>query len=272
MVGRRRPPAEIPQAVQNPDWPDLLEKALTVEGSLGDTYRRLHNYSTSNCAFLLMQGCPVEPIATFDRWKSIDRRVIKGASAFYVNRPINVKTDEIDEETGEHKMIKRFKPVKSVFPVSMTEGAPLPEVELPEWSRSRALGALAISQVAFESFDVNRQGHSFGRNIAINPAARFPEKTLQHELGHVVLGHTTPEAHDDYLAHRGVKEFEAEGTAHIVMTELGLMTPEMASVSRGYIQQWMAGQRPSDESVRSIFKAADTILEAGRTPQPDAPN
>ena len=110
------------------------------------------------------------------------------------------------------------------------------------------------------------------RNIAINPAARFPEKTLQHELGHVVLGHTTPEAHDDYLAHRGVKEFEAEGTAHIVMTELGLMTPEMASVSRGYIQQWMAGQRPSDESVRSIFKAADTILEAGRTPQPDAPN
>lgn len=264
-----RAPAEVPDHIQRPDWAELLDKALSVEGSLGTTYRRMWQYSTSNCAFLLMQGCPMEPIATFKRWQSVNRQVTRGARAFYINRPINVKTGQVDEETGEDKMIQRFKPVKSIFPVSMTEGEPLPEVELPEWSRSRALSALAIRQVAFESFDNNTQGHSIGRDIAINPVARFPEKTLAHELAHVVLSHTTPEAHDDYVRHRGIKEYEAEGTAHIVMNELGLLTPEMATVSRGYLQQWMEGNKPAETSIRAIFKAADTILAAGREPLED---
>ncbi|NKY18881.1 hypothetical protein [Tsukamurella spumae] len=194
----------------------------------------------------------------------------KGASAFYIQRPILVKTGEVDQETGEDKKIQRFMPVKSVFPVSMTEGEPLPEIELPEWSRSRALAALAIHEVAFQTQVANTQGYSAGREIAINPAAKYPAKTFFHELGHIELGHTDSDAHANYLRHRGPMELGAEAVAHLVTNELGLLTPEMASVSRAYIQTWSAGERPTDGDVRAIFKAADSIIEAGRVPKEQA--
>lgn len=267
MAGRRRPRAEVPEAVAKPEWPVLLENMLNVEGSIGDSYHRFHNYSLRNCAFLLMQGCPMEPIATYRKWDELGRQVVKGASAFYIQRPIQVKTGELDPETGEEKRITCFKPVKSIFPLSMTEGEPLPEMELPTWSKERALGALAIREVAFESFSSNMAGYSVGREIAINPAGPHPEKTLAHELSHVVLKHTEPDAHADYVRHRGLREFEAEASAHLVTTELGIMTPEMASKSRAYLQGWLRGETPPDESIRGVFKAADQILNAGREPE-----
>lgn len=262
-------PAETPDQVVNPDWNDLLDQMLNLEGSLSNVYRRFWNYSTSNCAFLLMQGCPMEPIATFKGWQSVDRSVVRGASAFYIQRPIMVKTGEKDEETGEDKKIKRFKPVKSIFPISMTEGEPLPEIELPEWSKQRALGALSICEVAFESFDSNSQGYSFERSVAVNPAAVYPMKTFFHETGHIMLGHTTEEQQRTYHQERPHRELGAEAVAHIVSTELGFMTDEMRSVSRGYIAHWR-GQADGDEELLSrrhvldIFKASDLILEAGR--------
>ncbi|UNQ40938.1 hypothetical protein MPC38_06720 [Prescottella equi] len=265
MAARRynRPPAEIPEHIQNPDYNDLLDQMLTVEGSLGDAYRRFYNYSTSNLAFLLMQGCPIEPIATYEGWKRVGRQVTQ-KGAYYIRRPILVKTGDVDEETGEEKKIQRYKPVKSIFPVSMTEGEPLPDLELPEWSRSRALAALAITEVAFEQMDGNLQGYSYERNIAVNPAAANGDKTWFHEGGHILLGHTARDAHEDYNRHRGMKELGAEAVAHIVMNELGLLTPEKASVSRAYIQTWSQGQKPSKSEVADIFKAADQMLAAGR--------
>lgn len=266
MAARKynRPPAEIPEHIQNPDHNDLLDQMLTVEGSLGDTYRRFYNYTTSNMAFLLMQGCPVEPIGTYKFWPTVGRHVMPGSRAYYVQRPIMVKTGDIDEQTGEEKKIMRFKPVKSIFPISMTEGEPLPDLELPEWSRSRALGALSICEVAFEQMDGDLQGYSYDRNIAINPAAKYPEKTWFHEVGHVLLGHTAPDAHEEYKRHRGMKELGAEAVAHLVTNELGLLTPEMASVSRAYIQTWAQGKKPSKSEVMEYFKVTDQVIEAGR--------
>ena len=256
----RRETAPAPHA----EWGELLDASLTVKGSLGDTYRRFHPYSTTNCAFLLFQGCPIEPIGTYQRWQQIGRQVIKGASAFYVQRPIMVKTGEVDETTGEDRKIKRYKPVKSIFPVSMTEGEPLAEVDLPAWSSARALAALAIRQVAFEGFDGNKQGYSIGRDFAVNPAAKYPQKTMFHEIGHIALGHTLPDQLAEYARHRGVAEVQAEAVAHLSMTELGLMTPEMASVSRAYLQSWKRSTEIPDAMIRQIFQATDRILNAGR--------
>lgn len=53
------------------------------------------------------------------------------------------------------------------------------------------------------------QGYSRGAEIAINPVAVRPVKTLMHELGHVVLGHTLPHAYEDYAIHQVIKEFQA---------------------------------------------------------------
>ncbi|MBY4210797.1 hypothetical protein HQO42_05360 [Rhodococcus fascians] len=113
----RRPAAEPPPQIANPEWSTLLDNMLNVEGSLGDAYRRFHQYSSRNCAFLAMQGCPIEPIATFQGWTNVNRQVTKGSRSFYILRPITIKLDEIDQDTGENKTIGRFKPVKAIFPV-----------------------------------------------------------------------------------------------------------------------------------------------------------
>lgn len=259
-MSERRQPA--PQ--QEIDWRGVLDAALETPGSVGQVYSRMYNYSFLNQMYLIMQGCPLEPIATYERWKSVSRQVKRGAKAFEIVRPITVKLrDELDED-GNPKQIMKFKPVKSIFPVSMTEGEPLPEIELPTWSRDRALGTLGITLTAFELFDGNTQGYSVGNEIAINPAAAYPEKTFFHEVGHVVLGHTSPAALEEYQKHRGTKEFEAEGTSHLAMNELELMTPEAAQVSRGYLQNWTREEKPTEKSIRAIFGATDKILKAGR--------
>jgi antirestriction protein ArdC len=255
-----RPPS--PEAAKL-DWSALIETALTVPGSTGDTYNRLHEYSFLNRINLMMQGCPLEPIATYKRWQSLGRQVLKGSHAYEIIRPIIIpKKDEAGEKTGE--TFRRFKSVRAIFPVSMTEGEPLPEVELPEWSLDTALQALDIRRVPFVSFSSNTQGFSYERTFAINPVAKYPMKTTMHELSHIVSGHTTKNELAEYEQHRGVKEFEAEGSAHLVMNELGALTDEQAEVSRGYVQGWLKNERPHEASIRRIFTTTETILKAGR--------
>ena len=141
-------------------------------------------------------------------------------------------------------------------------------METPEWREDLALKNLDIKRVPFEMMSGNTAGYSFERNIAVSEVAPFPTKTLIHELGHVVLGHTSMEDIEDYRAHRGLKEFQAEATAYLTTNELGVVTDEQASVSRGYVQGWLRGQqRPTDLAIRQVFTATDTILKAGRPEQ-----
>lgn len=259
-------PNYSPRENINPDWAGLLEAALTIEGSTGNTYNRLHRYSMGNRALLMYQGVTPQPIATYKGWEAVGRHVVKGAKAKAIIRPITVKLkDELDEH-GDPRTLQRFKLVNAVFPISDTAGEALPDIEPPIWSKARALGTLAIEEVPFAEFDGNIQGHSFERLFAINPLAVYPMKTTMHELGHIVHGHTTPDKMEAYAQHRGVYEFQAEGSAHLAMNELDLLTPDMASVSRGYIQSWMRGQVPTDQVVRSIFTVTDKILQAGYEP------
>ncbi len=248
-----------------PDWQGLLEASLTIEGSTGNTYSRMYSYSMGNRALLMYQGVLPQPVATYNRWLEVDRHVKRGAKAKAILRPITVKLrDELDEQ-GNPKTITKFKLVNSVFPICDTEGEPLPDIELPTWSKARALAALAITEVPFESFEGNSQGYSYDRNIAINPAAKYPIKTTFHEISHVTHGHTTSdEALADYALHRGVREFEAEASAYLALNELELLDDEMATVSRGYVQGWLGTTKPNEHSVRAIFKVTDRIVNAGR--------
>ncbi|MDV7992082.1 hypothetical protein [Rhodococcus sp. IEGM 1374] len=187
---------------------------------------------------------------------------MKGASAKYIRRPLFKK---IEEDGKDEQRLIGFKWVKCMFEASDTEGDPLPEFETPEWSEQRALGALAINKVAFEQLDGNIQGYSYENSVAINPVAAYPRKTLIHEMAHVCLKHTTPEAHEDYKAHRGVKEFEAEGTAYVVMNRLDQLDSFDAEESRFYIRRWLGQDvRPPDESLRAVVRVADQIVKAGR--------
>ena len=49
---------------------------------------------------------------------------------------------------------------------------------------------LSIEQLTFTETNGNVQGYARKRQVAINPVAQLPIKTLFHEAAHVMLGHT----------------------------------------------------------------------------------
>jgi hypothetical protein len=136
----------------------------------------------------------------------------------------------------------------------------------PVWDRSKALAELKVREVDFQIPKWNAQGYSFtsdgGHRFAINPVAVYPFKTLLHELGHIVLGHTVEVATEE--THRGVREFQAEAVAHILMHEFDAVDQFDPAESRAYIQNWLSGaEPPTKKEITPIFRAAEKIRQAG---------
>lgn len=254
-----------PATIDVPKGRELIEALLTVRGELGSSYSRFHRYSTRNLGFLAMQGCPMEPVATFNRWKELGRQVQRGEKAYSILRPIQVKVrgEQDGDQDDEVKMIRRFKVVKALFAVSQTAGEDLPPYEPPAWSRERAMQALDITEVPFEHYDGNVQGFSYDRNLAVSPVAVYPFKTWAHEAGHIMGGHTTEQRLAEYQEHRGPFEFEAEATAHLVLKTLGADDQFNAAESRGYIQHYMRGEQPTEKNFSTILNSTGRIVEAG---------
>ncbi|KUM38981.1 ArdC-like ssDNA-binding domain-containing protein [Arthrobacter sp. EpRS71] len=246
----------------HPEWSELLETALTLPGESGQTYSRFRTLSLGNQALLMMQSRIIEPQETYKGWLALDRQVKKGSKAKAIYVPMFRK--ETKDNGDEEKRLSGFRLVNCMFGVSDTEGEDLPEYEPPTWSKERALGALAIQETAFETMDGNAQGYSRAREFAVNPVAAYPFKTMQHELSHIVHGHTTEERLQEYSLHRGLYEFEAEGSAYLIMNELGASDQFDADESRHYIQTWLRGEQPDEKSIRSVFSTADRIIKAGR--------
>ena len=243
------------------DWTQLIETALTAPGSVGDVHNRFYTYSFMNQMLLRMQGV-TEPVATYNRWQTLGRQVVKGAKAKTIIRPITIEKKDDAGEVTDKKLL--FKPVRCLFGVSDTTGEPLPDVQMPGWDLDTALERLNIRRVPFQDLDGNTQGYSIGHDVAINPVAVHAAHTMMHEIGHVVLGHTDTAGLQEYQAHRGRMEFQAEATAYLTMNELDQLTPELASHSRGYVQGWLRGEQPGDLAIRQGFAATDQILKAGR--------
>lgn len=239
-----------------------MEEALTMPGTMSSVYTRFYPYSMNNQILLYMQGV-TEPVATFKRWQDMGRRVKKGSKAKAILRPITIKLKDDLDDQGNPKQLTKFKLVNAIFAVSDTEGDDLPPYVPPTWDEQLALQALDIQRVPFDMLDGNTQGYSTGRSVAINPVAGYPLKTLFHELGHVVIGHTSPEKMSDYQTHRGVMEFQAEATAYLCMNGVGATEQMDAAGSRSYIQTWLRGEKPRDKAIREVFAAVDAILRAG---------
>src|SRR5258708_17281842 len=251
-------------------WDKLMEQALTAPGSLTGIYDRFHDYSIGNMMLFLYQGL-FEPVASESRWKQLGRTRREGTRKKQVIVP-NIRYEPAPPEEGEPLEGKRervarligFLVVNGVLGLSDTEGPELPPREIPGWSTEQMLDKFGIRRVPFESFNGNLQAYSRGVEIAINPLAVHPEKTLAHEVGHVVLGHTLPHSFEDYQPHRGIKEFQAEGVAYLVMNELDMLDEETAAHCRGYIRHWLKDETPPDTAIRQVFTAADRILRSGR--------
>jgi antirestriction protein ArdC len=246
------------------DWAALIEVALSLPGSVGDTYNRFYDYSFMNQLLLMLQGV-TEPVATYNKWLELGRQVRKGERAYVINRPIVVKRKQDEGSEEPTQTYRRFKLVKCLFTVSQTDGESLPEVQAKGWDLTTALKALDVKQVPYASIDGNVQGYSRAREYALNPTCVDPTHTTFHELAHIVLGHTTDAGIADYMRHRGQMEFQAEAVAYLVMNEVGQLSERAASHSRGYIQSWVRDERPDERTIRAIFTATDSILKAGRS-------
>jgi hypothetical protein len=150
--------------------------------------------------------------------------------------------------------------------LAQTDGEAMELPQLPSFDADKALATLDVQRIPFTETDGNCQGYAKKRSIAINPIAQLPHKTLFHELGHVVLGHTSEaDFNDSEHTPRNLREVEAEAVALLCCEALNL---DGAEYCRGYIQEWLKRGTDSaipEKSAQKILKAADQILKAGTT-------
>jgi antirestriction protein ArdC len=255
-------------ATETARFADLLREAVEKPGTIHAAYAAFHAFSLGNQILALTQceerGITPGPLATFPRWKDRGRFVRKGEKAITLCMPVTCKRRATDDnaDAGEAEVFTRFVFKPRWFVLSQTDGTDYAP-ELPaDWNLDRALAALDIQRITFESINGNSQGYARARQIAISPIAALPHKTTFHELAHVVLGHTAEaDQNDGELTPRSLREAEAESVALLCCETLGL---DGADYARGYIQNWLDGDEIPEGSARRIFKAADAILKAGR--------
>ena len=257
------------QLADVPKWSALLVEAINKPGLIMEAYSAFHNYSIGNQILALVQcqlrGLQPGPINTFPKWQTLGRIVKRGERALTLCMPITRKQRE--EESEEEHTFTSFAYKPRWFVLSQTVVEEVEPAMVPEWDAEQALAALCIERVAFDKTDGNCQGFARKRQIAINPVAQLPYKTLFHELAHVILGHTTEaDFADTETTPRNLREVEAEAVALLCCESLSL---EGADYCRGYIQNWLYQGTGFDadaipeKSAQKILRAADQILRAG---------
>lgn len=244
----------------------LLQTAVTEPGIVSSAYSHFHNYSLGNLLLAVAQceerGIPFGPIATYARWKELRRHVKRGEHALTLCQPVVIKRAGNEAGAAERDVLVRFMMRARWFVMAQTDGEPLAPIVTPAWSQADALEALKVEQVPFESINGNAMGYARGRTVAISPLNPLPHKTLFHELGHVLLGHTAKADHlDGDAVPKNLSEVEAEAVALLCCEALGLPGAEYC---RGYIQDWWKSGEPIPEhSAQRILRTADQILKAG---------
>jgi antirestriction protein ArdC len=227
---------------------------------------KLHSYSANNRFWLFQQAMTrgwddLGYVAGFRTWLSLGRYVRKGERGLKVLAPCRYKVT--DKETGEESWALRGFTVETVFVARQTDG----EGEIPELIRPALLAGAgpdgawdALAEVVnHKGFKIERASlfpangqTSFAAKV-VTVADRLDEaaavKTLAHELAHVML-HQPGQV--DYHANRPRCEAEAESTAYLVCSQLGLASD---GYSFPYVATWAAGD------MHVVTAAADKALK-----------
>ena len=260
--------------VDAPKWSALLVEAVNKPGLIMDAYSAFHNYSIGNQILAIVQcqlrGLEPGPINTFLGWEALGRNVKRGERALTLCMPVTRKvrkeeTSETDDKDAHTFTSFVYQP--RWFVIGQTVGDEFTPRSLPEWDAQQALETLNIEQIAFTETNGNVQGYARKRQVAINPVAQLPMKTLFHEAAHVMLGHTSEaDFTDTERTPKNLREVEAEAVALLCCEALEL---EGADFCRGYIQNWLCpaigynADAIPEKSAQKIFHAADLILKAG---------
>jgi antirestriction protein ArdC len=260
------------------EWSALLAEAVNKPGVISSAYSRFWDYSVGNQLLAWCQctlrGLEPGPINTFPGWLRLGRHVRKGEKAITLCMPITLKrkrdpphpieSSDPDADSEADVQFTRFLYKPHWFVLCQTDGDAFTPPPIPQWDERTALEALRVERVPFKHTNGNVQGYASGRHVAISPIAQLPHKTLFHEIAHVLLGHTK-ELHNFVDGQErtpvNIREAEAESVALICCESLSLDGGEFC---RGYIQHWLGKEPIPDRNAQRIFKAADTILRAGR--------
>lgn len=236
-----------------------------------------HNYSLNNLLLILAQNPTATHVAGYRTWQKLGRQVRKGERGLRIFGGRDKTMTETDEDTGEEKAVRRtvFFPL-SVFDISQTDLID-PEASDPAEISQRLTGdePLGILEavtdyltsqgwtVTHEAIPGEANGYTTidgSRRVVIdeNLSPAQAAKTALHEAAHVIL-HAEEDA-GEYIAHRGIKETEAESVAYVVAGLLGLDT---SAYSIGYIAGWSNCETDLiKETASKVLRAANTLADA----------
>lgn len=241
-----------------------------------DYMRSFHQYSFNNVMLLRAQLPTASRVAGFRQWQERGRQVRKGEKslkifgyATYKTKPEGDAADDTEQEPQRHV----YFPVLSVFDVSQTdpmEGAPdEPAVtHLLTGSDEAGIFTAVRDWISAQGWSVRREpiagtmnGYTLmnSREIVIDAdlAPAQAAKTMIHETAHALLHFE--QTREEYRAHRGITEVEAESVAYVVAGCFGLATSDY---SIGYIAGWSGADTDVIRATAAnVLRAAHTIID-----------
>lgn len=245
------------------DLPPAVARTM-LRRQAGDE-RPSDKWSMGNRIIMLLNG--TEDARGFKQWEEVNRRVKKGAKAFYILAPLTkkviFKAKEIDPETGEECKIEeermvvigfRFIPV---FRYEDTEGEPLPETKYappeppPLAEVAKAFGVQEI--IYTPSSDRSYGFYSWGENGKKIVLHTHDVKTWFHELGHAVH-HTFRHLQNGQVAEQ---EIVAEVFAAVMCELHGIRGYHQHSWE--YIRHYAAND--PGEALKVIFRVLSDVEE-----------
>ena len=246
----------------------LLEEALTNPGVLSAAYSRFHEYSLGNRLAVIVQclvrKIEVGPFASYAAWQKLDRQVKQGEKALMILHPMYRAQEDENGKTENILIGFTWKP--TAFVLSQTDGEELELAAKVPFDLEKTLKELNIKTVPFKHEDGNSLGFATkNREISVSPLSPRPERTLMHEIGHIMLGHCEKGTQVDIEKFAySTNEVEAEAFSYIVCGMLDMALDEdQVSESRGYIRWWMENggkDQWSDTNARRVFTAVDRFL------------
>ncbi|MHB1870807.1 MAG: ArdC-like ssDNA-binding domain-containing protein [Steroidobacteraceae bacterium] len=231
-----------------------------------------HSYSFGNQLLIVAQCPQASQVAGYVTWQQHGRQVRKGEQAIAILAPMLVTKDKDTEE--ERKVLVGFR-VARVFDVSQTDAIPGAKVTDP--TPPELLADAGEAWTLLEAFSFGRgvpivrewtgsargyYAHQPSRKIAVRADLEGPwaVKTEAHEIAHSIL-HPEGYAAGEDPKPRDLAELEAESTAFVVLSALGLETPELEWYSFGYVAGWHPDAKAVMAAGERIAKAARAMLD-----------
>lgn len=238
---------------------------------------QFHRYSLNNQLLISIQRPNATRVAGFKVWKSLDRNVMKGEKGISILAPKIVTSK--NKETGEVELDETGKPKKrivgftsaTVFDVSQTDGAELPEVykELSEEPPAGYVEDLEQAITAHGYTVVYKKTGSAAlgytsptsKEVVVDPdlSPGTRATTLAHELGHIECGHVDriEEYRSGHGGCRGEMEVQAESFSYVLSRMNGMET-NLRPASE-YVAGW---GRHQPEALREVGETLQKAVKA----------